>query len=121
MGFLRKSIIIGTGGLAPIKGRSYRERTAKAAEKQVRLQEQALRGGVATPGAPRATVEGSTGQRFFDESGSKTFRIACAYCGRKVWMPKGHGITCPNCHEAMAVVQQGGIPGIRPIRAHRRD
>jgi Short C-terminal domain len=43
MGFLRKTLIISTGGLAPVKGRSYRERTARATEKQVRLQEQILR------------------------------------------------------------------------------
>jgi ribosomal protein L7/L12 len=43
MGFLRKTIIIGTGGLAPIKSQSYRERTAKAAEKQVKLQQQLAR------------------------------------------------------------------------------
>jgi Short C-terminal domain len=40
MGLLRWAAIIGTGGLAPVKGTSPRERTAKAAEKQVRLQEQ---------------------------------------------------------------------------------
>lgn len=41
MGFLRKSIIIGTGGLAPIKANSYRERTAKATEKQLKLMQRA--------------------------------------------------------------------------------
>jgi hypothetical protein len=45
MGLLRWAAIIGTGGLAPVKGTAPRERTAKAAEKQARLQEQALRGG----------------------------------------------------------------------------
>jgi hypothetical protein len=31
MGFLRKTILIGSGGLAPIKANSKKERTAKAA------------------------------------------------------------------------------------------
>lgn len=43
MGFLRKSLIIGTGGLAPIKARSYRERTAKATEELAKLQNEQLR------------------------------------------------------------------------------
>lgn len=43
MGFLRKSLLIGTAGLAPVKANSKKERTAKAAEKQVRLQQKALR------------------------------------------------------------------------------
>src|SRR5438270_183625 len=43
MGLLRWAAIIGTGGLAPVKGTSPRERTAKAAEKQARLQKQMLK------------------------------------------------------------------------------
>lgn len=43
MGFLRKAIIISTGGVAPIKANSKKERTAKAAEKQLRIQRQMLR------------------------------------------------------------------------------
>jgi hypothetical protein len=49
MGLLRWAAIIGTGGLAPIKGTSPRERTAKAAEKQVRLQKQMLKQQTAVP------------------------------------------------------------------------
>jgi hypothetical protein len=52
MGFLRKTIIIGTGGLAPIKSRSYAERSAKAMEKMARLQEQQMAGIPAAPGRP---------------------------------------------------------------------
>lgn len=43
MGFLRKTILVSTGGLAPIKANSKKERIAKAAEKQVRLQQEALK------------------------------------------------------------------------------
>jgi hypothetical protein len=43
MGFLRKTLLLGTAGLAPVKANSKKERTAKAAEKQVRLQQQAMR------------------------------------------------------------------------------
>jgi hypothetical protein len=109
VGLFRKSLIIGTGGLAPIKGDSAKERTARAAEKQVRLQEQALSGSQGT-----ATAKSRTAR-------SRAFRIACAYCGQKVWMPKGHNVACPTCHEVMDVCQVGGVPGIRPVRAVRRD
>jgi hypothetical protein len=47
MGFMRKALFLGTGGLsgmAGVRANSKKERTAKAAEKQVRLQQQALRG-----------------------------------------------------------------------------
>jgi len=46
MGFMRKALFLGTGGLsgmAGVRANSKKERTAKAAEKQVRLQQQALR------------------------------------------------------------------------------
>jgi large subunit ribosomal protein L7/L12 len=60
MGFLRKTILIGTGGLAPIKANSYRERTAKAAEKQVKLlsQQQAAAPASATTLPSAATTGG---------------------------------------------------------------
>ena len=45
MGFMRKTLFLGTGGMSGlvVKANSKKERTAKAAEKQVRLQRQALR------------------------------------------------------------------------------
>lgn len=110
MGLLRWAAIIGTGGLAPVKGTSPRERTAKAAEKQVRLQQQALSG----PGK-RATSSAPLVK-------PKTkFRVACAYCGQRVWLPIGHDVECPQCREVMDVRREGGIPGVRPIRAVRPD
>jgi large subunit ribosomal protein L7/L12 len=42
MGLLRKTILISTGGLAPVKANSKKERTAKAAEKQLKVQKQML-------------------------------------------------------------------------------
>jgi large subunit ribosomal protein L7/L12 len=43
MGFLRKTLLIGTGGLAPVKASSKKERTAKAAEAQLKVQRKMLR------------------------------------------------------------------------------
>ena len=45
MGFMRKALFVSTGGLSgvAVKANSKKERTAKAAEKQVRLQQQTLR------------------------------------------------------------------------------
>jgi len=64
MGLLRWAAIIGTGGLAPVKGTAPRERTAKAAEKQVRLQQQMLNGASrqAAP-SPRATAARPAGSQ----------------------------------------------------------
>lgn len=42
MGIFRKSVLIGTAGLAPIKANSKKERTAKATEKQLKIQRQML-------------------------------------------------------------------------------
>jgi hypothetical protein len=109
MGLLRWAAIIGTGGLAPVKGTAPRERTAKAAEKQVRLQEQMLE---QRQGATTTRQHGATG---------KSFRISCAYCEQKVWLPIGRNVACPKCHEVMDVRHEGGVPGIRPIRAVRPE
>lgn len=46
MGFMRKALFVSTGGLsgvAGVKANSKKERTAKAAEKQLRIQKQQLR------------------------------------------------------------------------------
>ncbi|MGA2471779.1 MAG: SHOCT domain-containing protein [Solirubrobacteraceae bacterium] len=40
---MRWAVVLGTGGLAPVRTKSAKQRTAAAAEKQVRLQKQALR------------------------------------------------------------------------------
>jgi hypothetical protein len=54
MGFLRKAIIRGTGGLVPINSRSYRQRIAEATERLAQLQEQQVNG--ATPPSPAPTA-----------------------------------------------------------------
>jgi len=45
MGFMRKALFVGTGGMSGlvVKANSKKERTAKATEKQVRLQQRTLR------------------------------------------------------------------------------
>ncbi len=75
MGFLRKSIIIATGGLAPIKAQSYRERTAKATEQLARQQQAAM--------APKYSVH-------------------CPYCNRLLTAPAGV-IHCTNCKGRVTV------------------
>jgi hypothetical protein len=64
MGLLRWAAIIGTGGLAPVKGTSPRERTANAAEKQVRLQRQQMaRASAPVSSTPSSTVLNTPGAR----------------------------------------------------------
>jgi|SRR5665213_463317 len=60
MGFIRKALIIGTGGVAPVKANSAKERAAKAAEKQVRLQQQALRAARAPTARPQPSVSSTS-------------------------------------------------------------
>lgn len=90
MGFLRKSIIIATGGLAPIKAQSYRERTAKAAERTARAAEAQLRiAPAATPRQAQRTPVGS--------------EVHCPYCNRA--LPPQPGVfRCTNCNGRMKVV-----------------
>lgn len=85
MGFLRWAAIIGTGGLAPVKGTSPRERTAKAAEKQVRLQRQM---------AGQTTM---TGQRW---------KVYCPHCKQGMLAPLG-SMPCPGCGGQIIVVRRG--------------
>ncbi len=107
MGFLRWAAIIGTGGLAPVKGTSPRERTAKAAEKQVRLQQQMLRGG-------QQTTTTSASRR--SQATVATFRIPCVHCGQHIRVPVGTDITCLKCGRSMDVVRRGGY-GFYRIKA----
>jgi hypothetical protein len=65
MGFVRKALFLGTGGLSGVAGvraNSKKERTAKAAEKQVRLQRQ-VQAGVSRQSARPITTRPSTGSR----------------------------------------------------------
>src|SRR3989442_1570750 len=92
MGFMRKALIIGTGGLAPVKARSHRERTANAAEKQLRLQERALAG---TQPVTMSTA---------------VWNVTCPYCYWPVQVPLGEGVRCPRpkCGQPMSV-RRGAI------------
>lgn len=56
MGFTRKALFLATGGLSglAIKANSAKERTARAAEKQVRLQRQLLKANHGTSPVPQS-------------------------------------------------------------------
>jgi uncharacterized Zn finger protein (UPF0148 family) len=82
MGLLRWAAIIGTGGLAPVKGTAPRERTAKAAEKQVRLQQQALKA---------------------QQASSPRLNVTCPKCSAALVSPPGNNIKCPKCGFRMKV------------------
>jgi hypothetical protein len=69
MGIFRKMTIISTGGLAPIKANSKKERTAKAAEKQLKLQKQALK-----LDQERARREAETQRRLIAQEGQQAAR-----------------------------------------------
>jgi len=88
VGFLRKAIIIGTGGLAPIKAQSYRERQAKATEQLVRIERQ-RDAAEAYAAAPKIGVR-------------------CPYCGRAQSVPRGT-FRCENCHGKMLVSGSGDV------------
>lgn len=58
MGFMRKGLFVATGGLSgvAIKANPKKERTAKAMEKQVRLQKQQLKASAQTAHSTRAAA-----------------------------------------------------------------
>jgi hypothetical protein len=77
MGFMRKALFVGTGGLsgmAGVRANSKKERTAKAAEKQVRLQKQTR---VARPTRTTSTVARTV--RSGDHTASELERLAALH------------------------------------------
>jgi Zn finger protein HypA/HybF involved in hydrogenase expression len=109
MGFMRKALFLGTGGLsgmAGVRANSKKERTAKAAEKQVRLQQRQLRGSRQTATSATSFVKPKT-----------KFNVSCPHCRRHFFAPIGENIACPKCGERMDVQRGAGRAGIRRIRA----
>jgi hypothetical protein len=88
MGFMRKALFVSTGGLSglAVKANSKKERTAKAAEKQVRLQQQQLRGSqqtttrVARPSAQRSTAK-KRGLKPTKRMDELAYALGCAALG----------------------------------------
>lgn len=81
MGLMRKLLLVSTAGVAPVKAESYKERSAKAAEKQLRLQQQAARSATAVP----------------------TYAVTCPHCKTPLNAPAGDAIRCPKCRNTMKV------------------
>ena len=61
MGLIRWAAIIGTGGLAPVKANSAKERTAKAAEASVLLERRQRHAAAAAPAPARFAVTPADG------------------------------------------------------------
>jgi large subunit ribosomal protein L7/L12 len=86
VGFMRKALFVYTGGLsgaAGIKANSKKERTAKAMEKQVRLQRQILK-----QQASLAVLK---------------VNVTCPKCSAALVSPVGDDIECPECGFRMRV------------------
>jgi hypothetical protein len=73
MGLLRWAVIIGTGGLAPIRGASPRERTAKATERAARSQRSSV-----NPRTPPIAVSNATIARVRAERQEKGARAVAS-------------------------------------------
>ena len=92
MGFMRKALFLGTGGLsgaAGIKANSKKERTAKALEKQVRMQKQMMNAQQATLAQPTAAIP-------------QTYYANCPRCRKMLHSPAGD-IVCPRCGTTVSV------------------
>jgi hypothetical protein len=92
MGFLRKSLIIGTGGAAGlfVKPNSKKERMANAAEKQLRLQKQMLKGSQQPrPKAARASKR-------VTQPVDAQYNVTCPKCSTVQSSPAGRHF-CPMC------------------------
>lgn len=103
MGFLRKTLLISTGGLAPVKANSKKERTAKAAEKQVRLQRQMLKQQQAALNAQLAASPKPEPASRDQTGGGTRYKVRCPECSAYLVSRPGTGIKCPKCNVHMTV------------------
>jgi hypothetical protein len=96
MGFMRKALFLGTGGVSGlgVRANSKKERTAKAAEKQVRLQKQMLSGG------KRTAVRSRRGRA--KTHAAPKYDITCPKCATVQSSPAGRHF-CPMCGFPMEV------------------
>jgi hypothetical protein len=91
MGFMRKALFLGTGGLsgmAGVRANSKKERTAKATEQQVRLTRQ----------TSNTAGRTSTGRRW---------KVVCPECRQEFLSPKSPNIGCPACRTRVCVERVG--------------
>jgi Short C-terminal domain len=116
VGFMRKALFLGTGGLsgaAGIKANSKKERTAKAAEKQLRLQKQMAKEqrqasrAAATAQAPQATA-----------AERPKYKVPCPHCSAPLVARAGDNITCPKCRGLMRVTARGGSAVASVVESH---
>ena len=91
MGFIRKALIIGTGGLAPVKSNSAKERTAKATERLAR-------------GSGGSSVTVSLGELI----AAKPRSVQCPACEKDFVSPLSPNIGCPHCRARVSVARSGG-------------
>jgi rRNA maturation endonuclease Nob1 len=108
MGFMRKALFLGTGGLsgaAGIKANSKKERTAKALEKQVRLQKQMLKAQQAGPIAQQATV---TPQLYW---------MNCPNCRKALRAPVSENLQCPRCGSPVSMQPPANIAKQAPAKS----
>ena len=103
MGFLRKTLLISTGGLAPVKANAKKERTAKAAEKQVRLQRQMLKQQQAALNTQLAASPKPEAASRDQAADGTPYKVRCPGCSAYLVSRPGTGIKCPKCNVEMTV------------------
>jgi ssDNA-binding Zn-finger/Zn-ribbon topoisomerase 1 len=104
MGFMRKALFLGTGGLsgmAGVRANSKKERTAKATE---RLASQATRS--TTP------TRSGAGRRW---------DVVCPECRETFSAPKSQNVGCPRCGTRVSVSRVGTSVLAKRIGAPRLD
>jgi hypothetical protein len=92
MGFTRKALFLGTGGLSGlfIKANSKKERTAKAAEKQLQLQRQMMR----QQQTPYQQAPVATEPR----------RARCPHCRSVFGYASPGWLRCPSCGKRIKIL-----------------
>lgn len=83
MGIMRWAVVIGSGGLAPVRTKSAKQRTADATEKQLRLQKQIAK-------ADR-------------QASAPRLNVTCPKCSAALVSPPGNNVKCPKCGFRMRV------------------
>jgi ssDNA-binding Zn-finger/Zn-ribbon topoisomerase 1 len=84
MGFLRKTLLLGTAGLAPVNPNSKKDRAAKASEKQLRLMKQA------------------------QKDANRSYNVTCPSCRAALKAPAGQR-ACPKCGKVMTVTPKASL------------
>ena len=108
MGFMRKALFLGTGGvsgLAGVRANSKKDRTAKATEKLARQ---------GSPDWWRAAPKKAAPQNVATSLPAPRYRVNCPKCTGPMLAPATASIACPHCGYNLSVTPNSQPPPPTP-------